>query len=69
MDTSISDTTRAKRLVKLLKKSGSITCLLGVNVPSTSKMYFIISQKKEGGWIPVYQQITGITTVVKYVIA
>jgi len=22
-------------------------------------------QKKEGGWIPVYQQITGITTVVK----
>ena len=26
-------------------------------------------KKKEGGWIPVYQQITGITTVVKYVIA
>jgi len=24
---------------------------------------------KEGGWIPVYQQITGITTVSKYVIA
>jgi len=24
-----------------------------------------LRSKKEGGWIPVYQQITGITTVVK----
>jgi len=28
-----------------------------------TSLYIII--KKEGGWIPVYQQITGITTVVK----
>jgi len=25
----------------------------------------MIKKIKEGGWIPVYQQITGITTVVK----
>jgi len=24
-----------------------------------------ITKRKEGGWIPVYQQTTGITTVVK----
>ena len=24
-----------------------------------------MKKRKEGGWIPVYQQITGITTVVK----
>ena len=28
-----------------------------------------ITKKKEGGWIPVYQQTTGITTVSKYVVA
>jgi len=26
---------------------------------------YSIRNNKEGGWIPVYQQITGITTVVK----
>jgi len=27
--------------------------------------YFSYIVKKEGGWVPVYQQITGITTEVK----
>ena len=33
----------------------------GKNHPYTMKQTL---QKKEGGWIPVYQQTTGITTVV-----
>ena len=37
-----------------------------INHPYTMKQTLKI---KEGGWIPVYQQITGITTVSKYVIA
>ena len=38
----------------------------GKNHPYTMKQTLKI---KEGGWIPVYQQITGITTVSKYVVA
>ena len=41
------------------------------DAPSTIKNKGIIKKekRKEGGWIPVYQQTTGITTEVKYVVA
>jgi len=38
----------------------------GNNHPYTMKQTLKI---KEGGWIPVYQQTTGITTESKYVVA
>jgi len=44
----------------LYKKGG------GKNHPYTMKQTLKI---KEGGWIPVYQQTTGITTESKYVVA
>ena len=37
--------------------------------PSAPLSELHLRSKKEGGWVPVYQQITGITTVSKYVIA